>query len=56
MVSAGLEPDPYPGANVNIGLVHLDPDSIKITKFDQIWIQNIAVGGNLSLVINFPYF
>ena len=42
-VSAGRDPDPDPGPNVNIDLVQLDPDSVKMTKFDQIQINNIAV-------------
>ncbi len=36
-------------------LVHLDPGSVKMIKFDQIQIQNIAVRGHLSPVIcKFP--
>ena len=56
IVSAGRDPDPDPGPNVNIDLVQLDPDSVKITKFDQIQIHNIAVRCNLSHDIKFPYF
>ena len=56
IVSAGRDPDPDPGPNVNIDLVQLNPDSVKMTKFDQIQINNIAVRGHLSHVINFPYF